>query len=89
MFANVLSAAMRDSGKRIETVLVDGFRCEKVGFFSVLLQSIYSVESWVAQNSRSSSSLLNAGMGLRLLFIDLSFLLALVSSRNDAYFVVP
>ena len=79
---------MRDSGKRIETVLVDGLRREKVGFFSAALQSMYSDESWVAQNSRSSSSLLNAGIGFRLLFIDLSFLPALVSSRNDAYFVV-
>ena len=89
MFARVLSAAIRDSGKRMETVLVDGFRREKVGFLSAVLQSIYSDESWVAQNSRSSSSLLNGGMGLRLLFIYLSFPLALVSSRNDAYFVVP
>ena len=60
----------------------------KLGFFSALLQSIYSVESWLAQNSRSSSSLLNCGIGLCLLLIYLSFLLALVSSRNDAYFVV-
>src|SRR5260370_6597467 len=89
LFARVLSAAIIDSGKRIETVLVDGFRREKVGFLSALLQSRYSAESWVAQNSRSSSSLLNCGIGLRLLFIYLSFLLALVSSRNYAYFVVP
>src|SRR6266487_6252780 len=73
---------MRDSGKRMETVLVDGFRREKVGFFSDLLQSMYSDESWVAQNSRSSSSLLNCGIGLRLLFIYLSFLLALVCTTH-------
>ncbi len=77
MFANVLRAAIRDSGKRMEIVLVDGFRCEKVGFFSALFQSRYSEESWVAQNSSSSSSLLNCGIGLRLLFIYFSFLLSL------------
>ena len=88
MFASVLSAAIKDSGKRMEIVLVDGLRREKVGFLSALLQSIYSVESCVAQKSRSSSSLVNCGIGLGLLFIYLSFLFTLVSSRNNTYFVV-
>src|SRR5437763_1521615 len=42
------------------TILVEGIRRTKMGFLSACLQSIDSVESWVAQNSRSSSSLLRA-----------------------------
>ena len=64
------------------------FEVREGRIFSALLQSIYSVESCVAQNSRSSSSLLNSGIGLSLLRIELSFLFALISSRNNTYCVI-
>lgn len=40
---------MRDSGSLMVIGFVEGLRAEKSSS-TVLLQSIYSVESWVAQN---------------------------------------
>lgn len=48
------------------------------------VQSRYSVESCVSQNSRSSASFLNTGISLRLLFINGTFLSVHIPCRNDA-----
>lgn len=52
-------------------------------------QSIYSPESWVDQNSLSSSSLLNLGIFLFMGLIYLPFLAVHISCRYHPYFVVP
>ncbi len=49
-------------------------------------QSTYSVESWVAQNSRSSSSFRNSGIGFN---IDLSFLAVHVSRGDNSDLICP
>lgn len=64
----VLREPIKDSGSLMVTGLVEGLRAEK-SMLIVLLQSIYSVESWVAQNCLSSSSVLKLGIGFRFLFL--------------------
>ncbi len=67
-------------------VRVENLRLGSEGFTIALLQSKYSVVSWLAQNLRASSSFLNLGIDLRLfdLFILSPFVVTLVASRNYA-----
>ena len=88
----ILRSSNRDSGSLTVIGLVEGLRADKSSL-TVLAQSIYSVESWVAQKFRSSSSVLKLGIGLRallrsnklvlFLFIYLPFLFVLISGRDD------
>src|SRR5437660_6498179 len=60
------------SGKRNEIAFVDGLRLGS-RTRSALLQSTYSVESWLSQNCRSSASSRNCGSDLTFLLIAASF----------------
>jgi len=59
---------MNDSGKRIEIVFVDGFKFGNVAG-TAWFQSIKSAESCVSQNSLSSVSFENGGIGLSFLVL--------------------
>ena len=78
-------ASTRDSGNRIEIVLLEGFSSGKKPS-STLEKSMYSVESWLAQKFSSSVADLNLGIFLSFLAIDLSFPSAHSTSRDDANF---
>src|SRR6056297_572901 len=83
LFASILIRSSKDSGKRNEIVFVDGLRFGmRTGRAS--LQSTYSLESCVCQNSRSSDSVLNAGVSF--LRFDIPGLLFSMHrpGRNDA-----
>jgi hypothetical protein len=71
----------RDSGSRIEIVRLDGFKLENSVSFA-FDQSMYSVESWVAQKSRSSSSFRNFGIFLNFFMIGLPLLPVHIASRD-------
>lgn len=58
LFANNLISSSKGCGKRSEIVFVEGLRFGKTARLA-FDQSTYSVESCLAQNTRSASSLLN------------------------------
>src|SRR6056297_777357 len=81
LFASILIRSSKDSGRRNEIVFVDGLRFGiRTGRAS--LQSTYSLESCVCQNSRSSDSVLNAGASF-LRFDIPSFLFSMHRPRRD------
>jgi hypothetical protein len=73
-----------DLGRRSETDLSVGFKLGKMTRWACF-QSRILLESWFAQNSRSSSSLWNSGIAL---FIDRPFSLAHVTRRDHADFFI-
>ncbi len=72
---------------RKEIVLVDGFSFGKTTA-SALPQSIYSVESCVAQNARSSSSLSKFGVSLNSGNIFPRFSFVHITGRDNPYQIV-
>src|ERR1039458_2803267 len=74
-----------ETGRRSDIVLSDGLRCTSFLRFPDD-QSRYSVESAVAQNFLSSSSLLNSGSAFLFVFrIGLTFLAVHVADRDRPY----
>lgn len=69
----------RCCGKRRDIDSVEGFNSDKSNL-TILLVSKYSVVSAVAQNSLSSSSFLNFGIGLNFFSICFSFFFVLISA---------
>src|SRR6516165_4591270 len=76
------------TGRRNVIAVIDGFRFAK-RTRSALLQSIYSLQSWVSQNCRSSASLRNFGIDLSLLFITQSLLTVHSARRNNLISLPP
>ena len=80
LLASVLILSSRLSGSLMLMLLVLGFKLGNLGLMIALSQSKYSVLSWVAQKSLSSSSVLKSGMVLSFFGIFFPFFFVLISS---------
>src|SRR5580692_11914823 len=76
-----------DAGKRKEIVFSEGFKWGKTARLA-LLQSIYSAESSLAQNSRSSFSVLKVGIFFFCISVFTPLFPAHVPGRNHPYLPV-